>query len=199
MKLIIITIAIFLLSGCTTIKPSITEYKITANSLEVKKNSVEGCKNKSIKIAQAFSSGSLMLLKMDYAQGKNKIFSYSQAQWNESPNHSITNEILKNIRASKLFKNTQISKSRSKNSLILEINIEDFLQYYSQDLKDSFANIVISLTLIDSKTDAIVATETFFSNVKTNTLDAHGGVEALNSALSDILTQNIEWINGVCQ
>jgi len=199
MKLIIITIAIFLLSGCTTIKPSITEYKITANSLEVKKSSVEGCKNKSIKIAQAFSSGSLMLLKMDYAQGKNKIFSYSQAQWNESPNHSITNEILKNIRASKLFKNTQISKSRSKNSLILEINIEDFLQYYSNDLKDSFANIVISLTLIDSKTDVIVATKTFSSNVKTNTLDAYGGVKALNSALSDILTQNIEWLNGVCK
>ena len=167
--------------------------------MEVKKSSVEGCKNKSIKIAQAFSSGSLMLLKMDYAQGKNKIFSYSQAQWNESPNHSITNEILKNIRASKLFKNTQISKSRSKNSLILEINIEDFLQYYSNDLKDSFANIVISLTLIDSKTDVIVATKTFSSNVKTNTLDAYGGVKALNSALSDILTQNIEWINGVCK
>jgi len=199
MKLIIITIAIFLLSGCTTTKPSITEYKITAKSLEVKKNGVEGCKDKSLKISQAFSSSSLMSLKMDYTQGENKIFSYSQAQWNESPNYSITNEILKNIRASKLFKNTQISKSRSKNSLILEINIEDFLQYYSQDLKNSFVNIVISLTLIDAKTDVIVATKTFSSNVKTDTLNAYGGVEALNSALSDILTQNIEWINGVCK
>jgi len=197
MKLIFITIGIFLLSGCTTVKPSIVEYNITTKSLKTA-STVSGCKDKSLKIAQAFSSSSLMSLKMDYAQEDSKVFSYSQSQWRESPNHAVTMETLKAIRASDLFKNVQISKSRSKSEWILETNIEDFLQYYSDGLKDSFANVVISLTLIDSKTNSVVATKMFSSKVNTNSLDAEGGVEALNKALSDILTQNIEWLNGVC-
>ncbi|MCK4875267.1 MAG: membrane integrity-associated transporter subunit PqiC [Sulfurimonas sp.] len=197
MKKILILLSIVLLSGCVTTKPSITEYRVVAKTSKVQ-SVVDGCKEKSLKIAQAFSSSSLMSLKMDYVQEESKIFSYSQAHWNESPNHSVTKEILKKIRDSKLFKNVQISRSRSKNSWVLETNIEDFLQYYSEGLKDSFAKVIISLTLIDSKTNSVIATKTFNSKVNTNTLDAEGGVEALNKALSDILTQNIEWLNGVC-
>ncbi|MCK4973694.1 MAG: membrane integrity-associated transporter subunit PqiC [Sulfurimonas sp.] len=197
MKKILILLSIVLLSGCVTTKPSITEYRVVAKTSKAQ-SVVDGCKEKSLKIAQAFSSSSLMSLKMDYVQEESKIFSYSQAHWNESPNHSVTKEILKKIRDSKLFKNVQISRSRSKNSWILETNIEDFLQYYSEGLKDSFAKVIISLTLIDSKTNSVIATKTFNSKVNTNTLDAEGGVEALNKALSDILTQNIEWLNGVC-
>ena len=197
MKKILILLSIVLLSGCVTTKPSITEYRVVAKTSKAQ-SVVDGCKEKSLKIAQAFSSSSLMSLKMDYVQEESKIFSYSQAHWNESPNHSVTKEILKKIRDSKLFKNVQISRSRSKNSWILETNIEDFLQYYSEGLKDSFAKVIISLTLIDSKTNSVVATKTFSSKVNTNSLDAEGGVEALNRALSDVLTQNIEWLNGVC-
>ncbi|MCF6309015.1 MAG: lipoprotein [Sulfurimonas sp.] len=197
-KILILLGIILLLSGCTNIKPSITEYRIVASALKTD-NFANACKNKSLKIAQAFSSSSLMSLKMDYVQGESKNFSYSQAHWNESPNHSVTMEIFKEIRDSKLFKNVQISKSRSKNNLNLEINIEDFLQYYSEDLKESYANVVISLTLIDTKTNIVLAAKTFSSKVNVNTLNAYGGTKALNSALSDVLTQNIEWLNGVCK
>ena len=197
MKLISIII-IFILSGCTTVKLSITEYKIVVDSPNIKSN-VDGCRDKSLKIAQAFSSNSLMSLKMDYAQDKSKIFSYSQAHWSESPNHSITMNLLKEIRDSGFFKNVQISKSISRNNWILEINIEDFLQYYSEDLKKSFAKVAINLTLIDSKNNTIIATKTFVSKVDVKTLNADGGVEALSSAFSNILTQNLEWLNEVCK
>jgi len=197
MKLISIII-IFILSGCTTVKLSITEYKIVVDSPNIKSN-VDGCRDKSLKISQAFSSNSLMSLKMDYAQDKSKIFSYSQAHWSESPNHSITMNLLKEIRDSGFFKNVQISKSISRNNWILEINIEDFLQYYSEDLKKSFAKVAINLTLIDSKNNTIIATKTFVSKVDVKTLNADGGVEALSSAFSNILTQNLEWLNEVCK
>ena len=172
MKLISIII-IFILSGCTTVKLSITEYKIVAESPNIKSN-VDGCRDKSLKIAQAFSSSSLMSLKMDYVQDESKVFAYSQAHWNESPNNSITMNLLKEIRNSNFFKNVQISKSRSKNSLILEINIEDFLQYYSKNLKNSFANATIHLSIIDSKNNTIVATKTFTSKVDVKTLNEIG-------------------------
>lgn len=198
MKFILVIITIFLLAGCSTTKPPITEYRITTDSLTTK-SSADGCRDKSLKISQAFSSSSLMSLKMDYGHEKSKIYSYSQAQWNESPNYTVTMKLLNYIRASTLFKNTQTTRSRSSYDLILETNIEDFIQYYSDDLKDSFVNIVISLTLIEAKTSSVLATKTFTSKVKTDTADAFGGVKALNSALSDILTQNIEWLSGVCK
>lgn len=198
MRLILIIMGLFLLSGCSTKKPSVTEYSISAK-ISNTNSSANGCRDKSLKVAQAFSSSSLMSLKMDYAQTNNKIFSYTQSEWTESPNHLVTSQIFKNIRDAKLFNNVQGTKSRSDNNWMLETNIEDFMQYYSEDLKHSYANIVISLTLIDSKTSSVIATKTFSSKVQAKTLDAEGGVEALNSALSDIVAQNIDWLNGVCK
>lgn len=198
MKKILILLGVVLLSGCSTIKNPMTEYRIVLESPE-SQSAVSGCKEKSLKIAQAFSPSALMSLRMDYAESNNRVFSYSESQWRESPNHYVTQQILKEIRAMNLFKNVQVSKSRSRNSWILETNIEDFMQHYSDDLKESFANVVISLTLIDYKSNSVVATKTFTSKVKSKTLDAQGGVKALNSALTIILEQNREWLNGVCK
>ncbi len=198
MKKILIILGIVLLSGCSTLKNPVTEYRIVIDSIE-DKSLVDGCREKSLKVAQAFSSSALMSLRMDYAESDNRVFSYSQSQWRESPNRLVTLQILKDIRAMELFKNVQISKSRGKNSWLLETNIEDFMQYYSDDLKESYAKVVISLTLIDSSSNSIVATRTFDSNIKSDTLDAQGGVKALKSALGNVLKQNRDWLNGVCK
>jgi len=198
MRLFFITIVMFLVSGCSTIKPSVTEYRVITKNIH--SNSVaRECRDKSLKVAQAFSSPSLMSLKMDYAEANNRVFSYSQAQWQESPNNSITMQILRNIRDANIFKSVQVSKSRSKNSLIIETNIEEFMQFYSEEMNESYVNIVLSLTLVDSKTALVISAKTFSSKVKSKTLDAKGGVEALNTALSKIISQNIEWLAGVCK
>lgn len=198
MKKILILLGILLLSGCSTLKNPVTEYRIVIDSHGSKSLS-KGCREKSLKVAQAFSSSALMSLRMDYAEPDNKVFSYSQSQWRESPNRLVTLEILKDIREMELFKNVQISKSRGSNSWLLETNIEDFMQYYSDDLKESYAKVVISLTLIDSASNSIIETKTFDSKIKSETLDAQGGVNALKSALSDILRQNRNWLDGVCK
>jgi len=198
MKLFLITIVLFLVSGCSTIKPSVTEYRVITKSIN-SNTAAKECRDKSLKVAQAFSSPSLMSLKMDYVEGESRVFSYSQAQWQESPNNSVTSQILKNIRDANIFKSVQISKSRSKNSLILETSIGEFMQFYSEDMNESYVKIVLSLTLVNSKTATVVSTKTFSSKVKSKTLDAKGGVEALNTALSEIISQNIEWLVGVCK
>lgn len=198
MKYILIIIGMIVFSGCTTIKSSVTEYRVVANTLKIE-NNVEGCKEKSLKIAQAFSSNALMSLRMDYAYSNSRVFAYSESQWRESPNHSVTQQMLKAIRDSRLFKDVQVSKSRSRSSLVLETNIEDFMQYYSDDLKESYVNIVISVTLVDNKTNSVIGTNTFSSQIKSKTLNAQGGVEALNRALSIVLQENIEWLRVVCK
>lgn len=197
MRAIIIILAM-LFSGCTTTKPSVVEYRVVIDALKIN-NIATGCKDKSLKISDAFSSNSLMSLNMDYTESNNRVFSYSQAQWQESPNSFITMEFLKSIRNSGLFESVHSSKSRIKSNLILETNIEEFMQFYSEDMKESHVNIAVSLTLVDAKTNVVISTKTFNSKVAAKSLDAKGGADAVNLALFEIISQNIEWLSGVCK
>jgi cholesterol transport system auxiliary component len=191
-------VLVFLLSGCSTTKPAVTEYKLSLK--ELKHSSVsDGCQDKSLKVSQAFSSSSLMSLQMNYVLDSHKIYAYSQAQWNNSPNQEISSQVVQALRKSKLFKNTQNSKSRSKGNLILEINIEDFMQYYSKDQDKSHVNVGISFTLIDSMTSEVIATKSFSAKKETDSLDASGGVKGLDNALADVLVQGLNFLNEVCK
>jgi len=193
--LIILTI---IFSGCTTVKSPVTEYSIVTKDVK-KENVLSACRDKSLKISQAFSSNSLMSLNMDYTQEPNRVFSYSQAQWLESPNSLVTSEILRAIGNSGLFSSVHPSKSRIKSDLILETNIEEFMQFYTQDMKKSFVHIGFSLTLIDAKSNSVVKSQYFSSRFDAKTPDAYGGVEATQNALSEIIFQNIDWLSGVCK
>lgn len=198
MRIILVIVVTIFLSGCATIKPSVTEYRVLSEVLK-KDVFAQGCKDKSLKILDAFSSNSLMSLNMDYTESNNRVFSYSKSQWQESPNSSVTMQLLNNIRATELFSSVHTSRSRAKSNFLLETGIDEFMQYYSSDLKNSYVKISITLSIIDSRTNNVIATKTFYSKVDTKTPDAQGGVDAINSALSDIITQNIEWLDGVCR
>ena len=198
MKIFVLVLTVLLFSACSTVNPPVTEYRL---NLDMPKNTQmqKGCSEKSLKVAQAFSSTPLMTLNMNYVEGSNKQFAYSQAQWSVSPNNAISAEIIALLRSTELFKSVQVSKSRSKSDMILEINIEDFMQYFSDDFENSHANAVITLTLIDSKSNNVIATRTFNSKVDAKTLNAEGGVYALSMALSDVLKQSSLWFNEVCK
>ena len=198
MKYIILVFVYILFLGCSnTVEPK-SEYRINSK-IQTKLFSQKGCKAKSLKIAQAFSSKTLLSQDMNYALGDSNQYVYASALWVRSPNRAITTSFLSVIRDSKLFKNVQISKSRSKSDWILEINIEDFMQYFNEDSTLSYANVVISLSLMDSRTNLVFASETFKSKIDVKTLDSVGGVNALNSALNSILTQNNIWLAKVCK
>ncbi len=198
MKLLYIVLAVFVFSACSTTLPSVAEYRISIEE-KPKEFTQSTCSDKSLKVAKAFSSDSLMTLNMNYGQGAHKRFVYTQSQWAESPNNAITAELLKSIKATKLFKNVQISKSRSSSAFLLETSIEDFMQYFSEDEKSSYANVVINLTLIDRSSNRVVATETFSSKVDVLTVDAAGGVVALNEALQNTLESSVAWFGKVCK
>ena len=198
MRYILVLLLMMILSGCTTTIPSITEYRISVQVPTYIQKSTS-CKTKSLKVAQAFSPSSLMSHHMDYAQGDAKQYTYSQAQWSQSPNLAVSAQLLKHIRETQLFKTILNSKSRSKSDLILEINIEDFMQYYNDDETMSYVNVVIDLTLLDTKTGNVIETNTFSAKVDVKTLDAEGGVNALSSALGIVVEKSINWLGGVCK
>jgi len=187
-----------LLSGCSTTKPTVVEYKLSLEDLKASGLS-DGCKDKSLKVTQAFSSNSLMSLDMNYMIGKSKIYSYSQAQWDNSPNKEITSQIVQLLRDSKLFKTTHNSKSIVKSDMILETTIEDFMQYYDEKISTSYVKVSINMTLLDAKTAKVIASKTFSTKLKSTSLDAEGGVDALNKALRDVLEDSLKFLSEVCK
>ncbi len=197
-RVIFIPILIFILSGCSGAQPPVTEYRIDSKISNSALDS-KGCLDVSLKVAQAFSPSKLISQDMSYALGDHKQFTYSQSQWADSPNRAITSEIVKLLRETELFKSIQISKSRSKNDWILETNIEEFMQYFNEDSTSSYSSVSISMNIIDSRTNYVIATKSFRSRIETKTLDAFGGVKALNNALRDVLQQSAEWFEGVCK
>lgn len=194
----ILAAAAFLLSGCVTLKTPITEYRMEVSSAQTKSIS-KGCKEKSLKIMEAFSPNSLMTLSMEYAEPDGKVFAYTQSRWQESPKDAITQQLLKNIRVSEIFGSVDTAKSRSKSNYILETNLEEFLQFYSKDMKSSYADVVINFSLIDTKTNVVIAHKSLSARVEAKSADAKGGVEALNSALTKILQENRVWLDEVCR
>lgn len=198
MRAILIILTLFFLNGCTTIKPSVAQYSIVIDNLNTYSSAL-GCKEKSLKISNAFSSSSLALHTMEYMESNNRVFAYTQSQWQESPSDMADSALLKGIRESGLFESVHPSKSRIKSTLILETNIEEFMQFFSEDLKESHVEVILNLSLIDAKTNSVLRSETFRSSVETKSLDAEGGVEAFGSALSEIMSKNIEWLDGACR
>ncbi|MDB2562792.1 ABC-type transport auxiliary lipoprotein family protein [Sulfurimonas sp.] len=199
MKYLAISLFIILLSGCVTTKvPAKSEYRISTDVVAMQTTS-NVCKSKSLKIAQAFSSGILMSNHMMYAIGNSKQYAYAESLWAENPNTVVTSKVLKLIRETKVFKSVQVSKSRSRNDFILEINIEDFMQYFDEASLHSHASISITLTLVDIKSNRVIATKTLNSKVDVKELNAEGGVKGLQMALSNILEDTNTWISGVCK
>lgn len=199
MRYIILSLLVVFLSGCVTTKvPAKSEYRVNTQ-IEIKKSDAKNCKDKSLKVAQAFSSGDFMSHNMMYALGDAKQYAYTESLWAQNPNNVITSKFLQLIRETELFKSVQTSKSRSRNDFILEIDIEDFMQYFNAESTHSYANVSISLTLIDLQSNKVFATNTFTEKVDVNTLNAEGGVRGLTEALSHILKDTNRWMSEVCK
>jgi len=201
MKYILSIFIVLLFSACGTKVPVATQYKISASSDF--KDSIDKvntiCKSHSLKVMQSFSSSLLMSKEMHYVVDTNKIYPYSAAQWASSPNRIVSNEYFKMLRDLNIFESVQNSKSRTKASWLLEIKVEDFMQYYENDNTSSYVKIAINLIILDSITSKVIASKVFNAQVDVKTMDANGGVLGLNKALANILSQSASWINKECK
>jgi cholesterol transport system auxiliary component len=197
MKYIYLILISGLFIGCTPTVPTVTEYRIKTDTTNINYKA-DGCKNSSIKVSNANAPKSLLTQKMSYGVGEHKQFVYSQSQWSESPAKIVSSEMVKYLRASKLFKSVQNSKSRSIDNYFLEITVEDFMQYFSEDKLNSYVNVSLSLNLIDLRTRKTLATQTFNTKVRLDKLNAEGGVSGLKSALETTLAKSLTFFNEMC-
>jgi ABC-type uncharacterized transport system auxiliary subunit len=140
-----------------------------------------------------------MNTKMKYTLNEEQEFTYSESVWSRSPTRAITAALLTSVRATDLFKTVNSYKSRSRSNFILETNIEEFIQHYEENSTKSSVKIVISFSLVNSKTSKTIDSQTIIVELDSDSLNAQGGAVALNRALSKVLSKNNEWLGSVCK
>lgn len=195
------TVAAFLVlvfGGCAKVVPAVSEYRINQNTYNIQSTS-HGCKEKSLKVGQAFSETSLMNLDIMYGIGEQTQYRYTQSKWAQTPNAAITSEIVRFLQKADIFASVSVPKSRVKSDYILETNIEDFMQYFSADEKSSVVKASLTFSLLDTKDNSVVATKSLAIELPSKTLDAEGGAIALNEALKTLLEQSGVWLDESCR
>lgn len=197
LKNISLIIVLILFIGCSVKQPYITEYNMKIKDFPKNKIS-KNCNNKTIKVLQAFSDNTLMSTNMNYVLGKYKQYSFTKSQWSIPVNQMVTLNITNMLNQLDVFKSVQNYKSITKDDYILQSNIIDFKQYFSEDSKSSYVKVTINISLIDYNSNTIIHSKTFSSVINTETLDAYGGVKAFNKAFSKVLEEIDKWIVSIC-
>ncbi len=197
MKIVLMFLTLFM-SACTVTQPHISEYTL-APEVDVREHMAKQCRPRSLKVGQVFSSNVLMSQKMKYIQAEYQESSFTQSVWARTPNKAISDALVKSIRSSALFANTNTYKSRIKTDLLLETHVEKFMQYFEQENEKSYVEVALTLNLLSTKDSKSLSHATFSTRVDAESVDAKGGVIALNKALARVLLETNIWLNGVCK
>ncbi len=189
---------VLLLSGCTVTQPYVLEYKIAPKTSK-KISDAKMCKAKSLKVAQVFGRPQLMSQSMHYSKGKYEEYTFTESKWSTTPAVAISASLVESIRSQNIFSSVSSARSRSRSDFILESNVEEFMQYFNSENNSSSARVAVDMSLIDTKHNKIIKSKKFTKELSVETLDAHAGVNALNSALSGILDESNVWLEGICE
>lgn len=192
---ILAIVLVLIISGCSTNVPSVSEYRLKAHTQE---NKFMAC-DKSLKVNKAFTNASFSSRKIYYGEGEYKQFAYTQAQWSDALDRMISDIFTQSIAQSGIFKSVDSYKSQVKTNYILEIDIEEFMQIYNEKITSSQAETRLTIALLDTKHKTHKASKTFEVIKKAKTLNAEGGVIALDEALGEVIGDMLIWLEEVCK
>jgi len=186
---------LFFVSGCATKTPAVTQYALVLQGDKYTQTS--SCKGESLKVLKSFSDTTLMDTKMYYASGL-EVNNYHQSQWVRSPNTMVSEMLLQNIRNAHLFQSVVGYNSRVQTKYVLESRLDEFMQYFSNDMKRSYVVVQLSLALVRKEGLDLVKAKTFRTKVDVTTLNASGGVQALEGAMQKVMHEVVIWLSGAC-
>lgn len=200
MKKIIFTgLSLFFLTGCSFIRTVPAKYEYNLKIKTTKYNYLPtACKKNVIKISILNNNTLINSNLMYYKIGSYKIDNYTQSKWLQMPSFMINLALIKMLRADNIFKAVISKDSFANANFMLEVNIENFMQYFTKTQRNSFVKVKMYFTLINLKTDNIITSQTQISRLKVNQLNAFGGVVMLSKAVSNILNNNSLWLQNIC-
>lgn len=191
----------FLFGGCSFVKstPPKDEYTIVLDENSKKDLQSTSCKKRSLKVLEPFGAYEYTVSDMRYVVLPNEENHYNLSAWSEAPSGTLYREILESLKRSRLFKSVAFYSSVAKSDYILEMEINDFKQYFTSDLQHSHVIVDLTFTLVDAKEYNVLAQKEFVRKIEAKPLDARGGVEALNEALNGIVPDVVVWLEGICE
>lgn len=200
-KLIYTLMGIMIFFGGCSIKssPPPDEYTIVLHQLPQQNRQETRCHDKSLKILEPFGSNDYATSDLHYIVLPNQENSYNFSSWSQPLSSTLYREMLRVFEKSGIFGSVANYASVAKSDYILEMEINDFKQYFTHDLKHSYVVADITFTLIEAKRFAIVAQKKFIQKIETKSLDARGGVDALGEAFEKIASDATRWLAGVCR
>jgi cholesterol transport system auxiliary component len=197
MRYILGWISVIVLAGCSVSTPAVSEYRLAPTS-EVKQEKALACAH-TLKVQNLLSSAALMTQRLYYGVGQYKQFAYTQAAWSDTPQKKIGDLYVALLREREIFQSVHSYRSNVLTDRALEIVVDDFMQYYDEDYKNSHAKVGLTLTLIDTAAKKPLAIKSFKVRKQAPSLDAQGGVDALNEALQEVMEASALWLEGECK
>lgn len=195
MKIFLSLFALFILSGCTTHTPNITEYSL--NTVHPSSAYIPTISSpKTLQLATTKTLPSLNSKSIFYLKTNQEIGSYLYSRWIDTPSAMIENIFTAELHKSALFSAVITASSHANSDYLLESNLHAF---YHRIHNDQTSDGVIDITyrLIDTKSKITVATKQFTVIHPSQTNNAKGGVDALNNGLNTLNFQALQWLQSV--
>ncbi len=182
------------LGGCSSKSSQTIDIYTLKYSEVLDKNRTITFADKTLKIALPKSTKEIRKNKILYAKTAHQREAYAYSHWSDTPNHMIEQFLVTLLNQNRLFKAVIPATSEAKSEWILESNIEDFYQSFDKE-NQSFGVIKIRFFLINQKDREVISKHFFSTKVPASSLDAEGGVKALNDALLQMGRALINWLD----
>ena len=121
-----------------------------------------------------------------------KAGNYLYSKWHQPPHRSISTALYTAFKHNNVFSRLVYDNALVRSELTLDIKILQFEHRFT-DTKDSNGLITLDAMLYDPEAKQLLASHVFKSEVKADTNNAEGGVQALNTALGKLASELICW------
>lgn len=193
--LIGVTILFF---GCSFKElPPVDEYRIVLQN-PIFNTEAKGCQTGTLKVLEPYSTREFALRDMHYVILPFEENSYTKSAWKSAPERAIYSAVLEALRKSGLFLSVSNYTSIARSRYTIEMEINDFKQYFNKEKTHSYVVSDVTFTLVETKGSKVIAQKKIYAKIKTKTPDAKGGVVALNEALQYTMNELVKWLNEVC-
>ena len=191
-SLAILSLVLLFISACSIrpeAKPPITQYFLQP---EISLTCLPSPSQKVIRLNFASTGSFLSTQNITYTKSDLIAGTYLYSKWSQRVDHSISTALYTALKDNKVFSRLVYENTLIQSDLILELKVLRFEHHFT-DTEHSKAVIILDATIYDSKTHELLSNHLFKADVKAETNDAKGAVNALNTALESLLTELICW------
>jgi ABC-type uncharacterized transport system auxiliary subunit len=190
---------VLLTGGCSIQKsvPPVATYRIAVEPAEAAYAGTQ-CRDKTLRIALLEGSELFRSRTIHYVDDTSKQYGYTKARWAESPSKQLRYLLERSVAQSGLFNGVIPYRSQAKNDLLLETNVNSFLQVIHED-GSSVAELSMTQSLIDQFSGKILATKRIMLSKEAASADVEGAVDAFNALVSEALLMTNRWLDDECR